>query len=202
MTSEELLPNYQRIKKVAVAKSSFIGDLIDYYRFLKKYGLYTWKAKNKRGEEATFYKLRTIDPLEAKNPAGLTLKSNGKVEGQKPYNNVASLLRKLHFDEIPQLLNLYRGDIGFLGRRPYPEEELLKNFSGEDLKERLKNGPNLINLDYWCQGRDWEETVKNGTGWLKNYSSYKQRHGHALGPVVEAISKFVYNKVIKRVKSE
>lgn len=203
MTSGELLSNYKKEESIAKAKPGFFGAFIDYWKFLRKEGfLYAWKAKNKRGEEVIFYKIQTLAPNSAIPPGGADLNSKGKVIGQKPYNIVAKIIRGSHLDELPQLLNFYRGDMNVFGRRPYREEEMIKNFSGEDLEERINNPPSLINVDYWCQGENWEETVKNGTKWLREYREYKHRHGHTLKPTIQALGKFFYNKVIKGNKSE
>ena len=60
------------------------------------------------------------------------------------------ILRRLHLDELPQLLNVIRGDMSLVGPRPIVEEEL--NWYGDDKDEYLSVRPGIFGA-WTAQGR-------------------------------------------------
>ena len=189
-------------------KDSLIQGFLDYLKFGKKHSfLYSWEAESK-GKRIKFRKFRTLDSDTLKNQTSSQLKSNGKVEGQETYNGFTEWMRKNNLDEIPQLWNLAIGQIGIIGPRPNKNDVLEEIFTGEDLRLRKKYQANAINMDYAFQGKTWEETVKNGTEWLRRIDSCYKRYGVVTGSIMEsalkakAVGKFFYNRIIKGKKSE
>ena len=63
---------------------------------------------------------------------------------------VGRILRRLHLDELPQLLNVIRGDMSLVGPRPIVEEEL--NWYGDDKDEYLSVRPGIFGA-WTAQGR-------------------------------------------------
>ena len=63
---------------------------------------------------------------------------------------VGRILRRWHLDELPQLLNVIRGDMSFVGPRPIVEEEL--NWYGDDKDEYLSVRPGIFGA-WTAQGR-------------------------------------------------
>ncbi len=183
-------------------KESILKGFIDYLSFGKEHGfLYSWKAVS-RGKEIRLHKFQTLHPNYAKTPTDGSLMPNGKVEGQKAYNSFAEFMRKTHLDELPQLLNLFRGEIGIIGPRPNPDNVLEELFTGEDLELRQRYQSNAVNMDLAFEGNTWDKTVRNGTRWLKWYDRSKAKYGTAIIPTLCAISKFIYNTLIGKTKSE
>ena len=63
---------------------------------------------------------------------------------------VGRILRRWHLDELPQLLNVIRGDMSLVGPRPIVEEEL--NWYGDDKDEYLSVRPGIFGA-WTAQGR-------------------------------------------------
>ena len=79
-----------------------------------------------------------------------------KLENDPRITKIGNFLRKSSLDELPQLWNIFCGDLSFVGPRPVVEEELEKY--GEDAGRLLSvkpgltgywqaNGRNLVNYD-------------------------------------------------------
>ena len=72
--------------------------------------LYTSKRYGLNGE-FDCYKLRTMPPTTAETPS---IDGHADTRATK----LGKVLRKLHFDEIPQTMNIYAGDMSLVGPRP------------------------------------------------------------------------------------
>jgi lipopolysaccharide/colanic/teichoic acid biosynthesis glycosyltransferase len=74
------------------------------------------------GREFTMYKFRTMRPDAASQEERLA-KLNGdrvflKIEGDSRVTTVGRVLRKYSLDELPQLINVLKGDMSLVGPRP------------------------------------------------------------------------------------
>lgn len=78
------------------------------------------KRTGKNGVVFTCYKFRTMKQ-------GSKKMSNGKpditLEGDERIFAFGKLLRLLNLDELPQIINVFKGDMSLVGPRPYPIEE-------------------------------------------------------------------------------
>ncbi len=106
--------------------------------------LFKQKRVGKGGKEFTLYKFRTmVDDAEKKTgPVLLSVNS-----GDSRITFIGNILRKTHLDELPQLLNVLKGDMGFVG--PRPERPFFSNkFSKEveDWDRRLDVKPGMTGL--------------------------------------------------------
>ena len=104
--------------------------------------LYTQTRLGKRGRPFTIYKLRTM----IHNCESLT-GPRWSMPGDPRITRVGHVLRKLHLDELPQLLNVLRGDMSLIGPRPERPEfvpELERAFPV--YRERLKVKPGVSGL--------------------------------------------------------
>ena len=106
------------------------------------------------------------------------LSKEQKEEFQKYYklNNdpritkIGGTLRKTSLDELPQLLNIIKGEMSIIGPRPVVSKELEK--FGNDKKLLLSVKPGLAGL-WACSGRSdttYEERVKKELYYAKNCS--------------------------------
>lgn len=75
--------------------------------------LYTQDRVGHGGREFTIYKIRTmIHDCESLTGPKWSVPGDPRVTG------VGRVLRALHIDELPQLLNIFRGDMSLVGPRP------------------------------------------------------------------------------------
>ena len=97
------------------------------------------------GRHFTIYKFRTMRQDAEANGAQWATKNDSRI------TRVGRFMRKTRFDEIPQLWNILRGDMGFVGPRPErPEfvQWLLKEIPYYGLRHMIRPG-----LTGWAQVR-------------------------------------------------
>ena len=73
-------------------------------------------------------------------------KENFKLENDPRVTKIGKVLRKTSLDELPQLINIIKGDISIIGPRPVVEEELEKY--GINKNKFLSVTPGLTG--YWA----------------------------------------------------
>lgn len=78
--------------------------------------IFKQKRVGKGGKFFTIYKLRTmklgIEPVDVRCTKDLKLHAKNRI------TRIGKILRKTHIDEIPQLLNIIKGEMVFIGPRP------------------------------------------------------------------------------------
>jgi lipopolysaccharide/colanic/teichoic acid biosynthesis glycosyltransferase len=80
--------------------------------------LFIQRRVGKGGKEFTAYKFRTIyKRFDDQVARGVAVHSDDRM-----VTRVGKLLRKTAMNELPQLLNILRGDMSFVGPRPEPPE--------------------------------------------------------------------------------
>lgn len=73
---------------------------------------YTQDRVGLNGKNFKLYKLRSMNTDSEKNGAIFTAKDDKRI------TPIGKVIRKLHIDEIPQMINILKGDIAFIGPRP------------------------------------------------------------------------------------
>lgn len=102
----------------------------------------------KDGRIFRIYKFRTMIPTAEAQGTQFTQKNDPRVTG------VGKILRILHLDELPQSINILKGEMGFIGPRPErPEfvEQLQKTLPYYQARHLIKpglTGWGQINYDY------------------------------------------------------
>lgn len=108
----------------------------------------------KNGKEFKLYKFRSMVPnadeilfktLEIDKVAAEEYKKNKKFKNDPRITKVGRVMRKLSIDELPQLINVLKGDMSMIGNRPYLPRE--KDDMGEYYKDIIKTKPGLTG--YW-----------------------------------------------------
>ena len=129
----------------------------------------------RNGREFVMYKFRTmyadaearLGMLRHLNETGGTL---FKIRNDPRVTPIGRLLRKLSLDELPQLLNVIKGDMSLVGPRPpLPREVAEYPF---DMRRRLVVKPGLTGL-WQVSGRSnlsWEESIRLDLQYVENWS--------------------------------
>ena len=106
---------------------------------------YRQKRITKYGREFRIFKFRTMVVDADKKGTLVTLKNDSRI------TRVGNKIRKSRLDELPQLINVLKGDMSLVGPRPFiPGEELPE---GEIDPKRYKMRPGLTGLAQINGGR-------------------------------------------------
>ena len=102
------------------------------------------ERSGKNGKQFTLYKFRTMANIHDENKIDY---NNNYIENEKKrVLNSTKFLRKTRLDEIPQLLNILKNEISFVGPRPLLME--YNELYNEDQKKRLTVKPGITG---WSQ---------------------------------------------------
>ena len=92
-----------------------------------------------------------------------------KIADDPRITRIGHLLRRTSIDELPQLLNVLRGDMSLVGPRPLPVKDT--DFTG-DVRRRLLVRPGITGL-WQVNGRSrlsWEDAVRLDLYYVENWS--------------------------------
>lgn len=141
--------------------------------------MFTQNRIGKDGKEFKFYKFRSMVPnadqvlfkmLEEDEELAREYKENKKLKDDPRITKVGHFIRRYSIDELPQLLNVLKGDMSLIGNRPYLPRE--KEDMGKYFDEIVKTKPGITG--YWqVSGRSdvsFKERLK-----LEQY--YSNNHG-------------------------
>ena len=141
--------------------------------------IFTQNRIGKNGKEFKFYKFRSMVPnadevlfrtLEMDKVAAEEYKKNKKFKNDPRITKVGKVIRKLSIDELPQLINVLKGDMSIIGNRPYLPRE--KEDMEEYYDDIIKTKPGITG--YWqVNGRSktsFKERLKLEKYYSNNYS--------------------------------
>jgi exopolysaccharide biosynthesis polyprenyl glycosylphosphotransferase len=137
--------------------------------------LFSQTRVGKGGEPFKIYKFRTmvvdaearLAEIREKNECDGVL---FKVRQDPRITEVGARLRKWSLDELPQLINIFRGEMSLVGPRPALPEEAAKY--ADHVRRRLVVKPGLTGM-WQVNGRSdlsWEETVRLDLRYVENWS--------------------------------
>jgi exopolysaccharide biosynthesis polyprenyl glycosylphosphotransferase len=127
------------------------------------------------GRHFTMYKLRTMrfdaESVQAQLLAANEVVGGGlfKMKGDPRITPVGRWLRRLSIDELPQLLNVVKGDMSLIGPRPALPSEV--ELYDEHARRRLAVKPGLTGL-WQVSGRSnlsWDESVRIDADYVDNW---------------------------------
>jgi exopolysaccharide biosynthesis polyprenyl glycosylphosphotransferase len=130
------------------------------------------------GEPFTMYKFRSMH-TDAEARLNALLDQNERKEGllfkmkdDPRITAVGKWLRRYSIDELPQLINVFKGDMSLVGPRPPLPREVEKY--GDDVRRRLLVRPGVTGL-WQVSGRSdltWEESVRLDLRYVENWSLF------------------------------
>ena len=134
------------------------------------------KRIGKNGKIIKLYKFRSMvinaeELIKSFTPEQMKeWKENFKLQNDPRITNVGKFLRKTSLDELPQIVNIIKGDLSIIGPRPVIEEELEKY--GENKEKFLSVTPGLTG--YWqANGRSsttYEQRMEMELYYIDNLS--------------------------------
>lgn len=137
-----LIPIMLTIKIVSICHGDF-GKII-----------FTQNRIGKNGKEFKFYKFRSMVPnadevlykmLAENEEMAKEYKENKKLKDDPRITKIGKFIRRYSIDELPQLLNVLKGDMSLIGNRPYLPRE--KEDMGEYYHDIIKTKPGITG--YW-----------------------------------------------------
>ena len=134
--------------------------------------LYRQERVGRRGKVFTLYKFRSMNRNAEPDGAVCADLDDGRV------TNVGRIIRNSRIDELPQLINVLKGDMSFVGPRPErPQfvEEFSKAIPYYDLRHYVKPGITgwaQILYPYGVSINDAREKLQYDLYYLKNYSIF------------------------------
>ena len=138
--------------------------------------IFKHKRIGKNGKEIYIYKFRTMvenaeEVMRNFTPEQMKeFKENYKLANDPRITKVGDFLRKSSLDELPQLINILKGDLSIIGPRPIIKEELERY--GRNKEKLLSVTPGLTG--YWAaNGRSctsYEERMKMELYYVENIS--------------------------------
>ncbi len=112
--------------------------------------IFTQKRIGLNGHEFKFYKFRSMVPnadevlftlLKENKKLAKEYKINKKLKNDPRITKIGRFIRRTSIDELPQLINIFKGDMSLIGNRPYLPRERVD--MGEFFEDILKTKPGL-----------------------------------------------------------
>ena len=139
---------------------------------------YRQKRIGKNGKFIYIYKFRSMVPnadevlkkLLKKPKYKKEWEENQKFENDPRITKIGNILRKTSIDELPQLLNVLKGDMSLIGPRPLVEGELDAHNGNHEIYESVRPG---ITGWWGCNGRSattYDERLELEYYYCKNCS--------------------------------
>ncbi|OIJ11261.1 UDP-phosphate galactose phosphotransferase [Anaerobacillus alkalilacustris] len=129
---------------------------------------YLGERLGKDKKQFKMYKLRSmkVNSPDLRNEDGSTFNS----ENDPRLTNIGRFIRKTSLDELPQIINVFIGDMSFIGPRPDLPEAL--NFYSEEEIHKLDVRPGITgyNQAYFRNSIAQSEKFRNDIFYVKNIS--------------------------------
>ena len=141
-----------------------IGTIMFFYD--KGNILYIAPRLGKDGKIFNMYKFRSMkmNAPDLRNNDGSTFSS----ESDARLTKIGGFLRKTSIDEIPQIINILKGNMSIIGPRPDLPEHLKLYVDQEKRKLEVKPGISGYNQAYYRNAIAWKERIKNDIYYIDN----------------------------------
>ena len=136
--------------------------------------IFKHKRLGKNGKIIYVYKFRTMQNnaeqlIQKFNKEQIKeFEENFKLKNDPRITRIGKKLRKLSLDELPQLINVIKGDLSLVGPRPITEEEIKKY--GKDKAKLLSIKPGVVGA-WTANGRsntNYETRIKLELKYIEN----------------------------------
>ena len=129
---------------------------------------YSGKRLGQYGKPFPMHKFRSMKV----NAPDIRLKDGSTYNGDDDprVTKLGKFLRKTSLDEIPQILNVLKGDMSLIGPRPDPLDWLDKYKEEEKVFLNVKPGITGYNQAYFRNSADAQEKINNDVYYAKNIS--------------------------------
>ena len=176
----------KKVKKPVFDNSPTYGPIIR----LKRYG--------KGGKLFNVYKLRTMhaysEYLQEYVYKQNSLKEGGKFSNDFRITTEGKIFRKFWLDELPMLINVFKGNMKVVGVRPLSKHYF--NLYSEELKnKRIKFKPGLVPPFYADRPKTLEEIMESEMRYLEAYEK------HPFITDVKYFFKAFYNIIFRHARS-
>ena len=138
---------------------------------------YTQERIGKYGKNFKFFKYRSMmigadeylnKLLKSDKELAKEYKENKKLKNDPRITKVGKVIRKFSIDELPQLLNIFIGNMSLIGNRPYLPKE--KKDMGEYFEDIVKTKPGITG--YWQVNGRSDISFKKRLELEKYYSNH------------------------------
>ena len=143
--------------------------LIPFYFFMDRGAMvYSCKRIGQYGKPFPMYKFRSMK----ENAPDIRLKDGSTYNGDDDprVTKLGRFLRKTSLDEIPQILNVLKGDMSWIGPRPDPLDWLDKYNEEERVFLNVRPGITGYNQAYYRNSANAQEKINNDVYYAKNIS--------------------------------
>ena len=128
---------------------------------------YTQNRVSRNGKEFKMYKFRSMKVNAEAGGARMASREDSRI------TPVGRIIRNIHFDELPQLINVLKGDMSLVGPRP-ERKEFIEEYSARipEFGERLKVKGGLTGYAqvYGKYNTSPEDKIKMDLYYIYNYS--------------------------------
>ena len=129
---------------------------------------YNANRLGKKGKIFKMYKFRTMkeNSCDIRNADGSTYNS----EYDPRVTKVGKVLRRTSIDELPQILNVLKGEMSFIGPRPDLPEHIMLYTKEEKRKLKVRPGITGYNQAYFRNSIRWKDKIRNDLYYIDNIS--------------------------------
>lgn len=127
---------------------------------------YNANRLGKNGKIFKMYKFRSMKNKceDIRNSDGSTY--NGEEDPR--VTRIGKILRKTSIDELPQILNVLKGDMSFIGPRPDLPEHINQYEGNENRKLEIRPGITGYSQAYYRNSIPWKERIENDIYYIDN----------------------------------
>lgn len=124
----------------------------------------------KNGKIFKMYKFRSMkmNAPDLRNEDGSTFNA----ENDPRLTKIGKFIRKTSLDEVPQILNVLKGEMSFVGPRPDLPEHLSLYEGNESRKLEVKPGITGYSQAYFRNALPWKERIQNDIYYVDNISCW------------------------------